>query len=110
MAYDVFGTGKTVIRGGWGQFRYHNAQFTQGLQPGQGIQTATVSGPISFAQLEATNPGTQPFATAGVSSKDSESPLTSSYSFTISQRLPFSSMFEDRMSATRASICLIPPE
>jgi hypothetical protein len=94
MAYDVFGTGKTVIRGGWGQFRYHNAQFTQGLQPGQGIQTATVNGPISFAQIEATNPGIQPFATAGVSSKDSESPLTSSYSFTISQRLPFSSMFE----------------
>jgi len=94
LAYDVFGTGKTIVRGGWGQYRYHNAQFTQGLQPGQGIQTATVSGPISFAQLEATNPGTQPFATAGVSSSDTESPLTTSYSFTISQRMPFSSMFE----------------
>ena len=94
LAYDIFGTGKTVVRGGWGQFRYHNSQFTQGLQPGQGIQTATVSGPISFAALEATNPGLQPFATAGVSAKDTESPLTTSYSFTISQRLPFSSMFE----------------
>jgi hypothetical protein len=94
LAYDIFGTGKTVIRGGWGQYRYHNAQFTQGLQPGQGIQTATVCCDLSFAGIEATNPGTQPFATAGVSSADSESPLTTSYSFTISQRLPFSSMLE----------------
>ncbi len=94
LAYDVFGTGKTVIRGGWGQYRYHNSQFTQGLQPGQGIQTASVCCTLSFAQIEATNPGTQPFATAGVSAHDNESPLTTSYSFTISQRLPFSSMLE----------------
>jgi hypothetical protein len=95
LAYDLFGTGNTVIRGGWGQYRYHNGQATQGLQPGQGIQTASICcGPYTFAQLEATNPGTQPFATAGVSSKDSEVPLTSSYSFTISQRLPFASMLE----------------
>ena len=95
MAYDLFGTGKTVLRGGWGQYRYHNSQATQGLQPGQGIQTATICcGPYSFAQLEATNPGTQPFATAGVSATDSEAPLTTSYSFSISQRLPFASMLE----------------
>jgi hypothetical protein len=94
LAYDVFGTGNTVVRGGWGQYRYHNGQATQGLQPGQGIQTATVCCTLSFASVEATNPGTQPFATAGVSAKDSEVPLTSSYSFTISQRIPFSSMLE----------------
>jgi hypothetical protein len=95
LAYDLFGTGKTVLRGGWGQYRYHNSQATQGLQPGQGIQTATICcGPLSFAQLEATNPGTQPFATAGVSATDSQAPLTTSYSFSISQRLPFASMLE----------------
>jgi hypothetical protein len=95
LAYDIFGSGKTVIRGGWGQYRYHNSQFTQGLQPGQGIQTATICcGPYSFAGIEGTNPGTQPFATAGVSSNDSQNPLTTSYSFTISQRLPFASMLE----------------
>jgi hypothetical protein len=95
LAYDLFGTGKTVLRGGWGQYRYHNGQATQGLQPGQGIQTATICcGPYSFAQLEATNPGTQPFATAGVSGTDSQVPLTTSYSFSVSQRLPFASMLE----------------
>ncbi len=93
LAYDLFGTGKTVLRGGWGQYYYHNAQFTQGLAPGQGIQTPTI-GENTFASISTTNPSAQPFATAGVSSADSHSPLTTSYSFTISQRMPFSSMFE----------------
>ena len=92
-AYDLFGTGKTVLRGGWGQFYYHNAQFTQGLDQPLGVETPS-TGSLTFGQLEALVPGTQPFSTGAVSPTDDHSPLTTSYSFTISQRVPFSSLLE----------------
>ncbi len=94
VAYDLFGTGKTVLRGGWGMFYYHNAQFTQGLDQPVGIETPVLNS-VNLAQIESTNVGTQPFGTGAVSRTDDESPLTTSYSFTISQRLPFfSSLLE----------------
>src|SRR5882672_10796318 len=43
MAYDLFGTGRTVLRGGWGQYYYHNAQFTQGLDQPVGVEQPTVN-------------------------------------------------------------------
>jgi hypothetical protein len=92
-AYDLFGTGRTVLRGGWGQYYYHNAQFTQGLDQPLGVETPG-TGALTFAQIQAVVPGTQPFATSAVSPTDNNSPLTTSYSFTISQRLPFSSLLE----------------
>lgn len=96
LAYDVFGTGKTVLRGGWGQYYYHNAQFTQGLDQPVGVETPTLNS-ASFASVETalSTLGPLPFSTGAVSPTDDHSPLTTSYSFTISQRLPFfSSLFE----------------
>ena len=93
LAYDVFGTGRTVLRGGWGQYYYHNAQFTQGLDQPVGVQNVGLSS-ITFAQIQTTNPALQAFGSGGVSPTDDHSPLTTSYSFSISQRLPFSSLLE----------------
>ncbi len=43
VAYDVSGTGSTVVRGGWGRFYYHSGQFTNGLDASAGVADANLS-------------------------------------------------------------------
>jgi hypothetical protein len=93
LAYDIFGDGKTVFRGGWGMFYYHNAQFTQGLDVPAGVQAPTLGG-MTFAQIEMTNPGAVFSGSQGLNPTDNHEPLTYSYSATISRRLPFASLLE----------------
>ena len=97
MAWDLFGEGKTVLRGGIGAFRFHTPQSTDGLDAPTGSFSASIPNPLTLAQIEALNTPSQSTYQSGQTVLDrhaDEQPLTWSYSFTISQRLPGRSLFE----------------
>jgi len=94
IAYDVFGKGSTVVRGGWGRFYYHSAQFTTGLGVTGGEIAASLGSGHTLAQIDALDPNSAAVAVGiqGLNPKDDMNPYTDSYSFTISQKIPWSSL------------------
>ena len=94
VAYDLFGKGATVLRGGWGRFFYHNGQFTSGMDVSAGVYQTTLSG-VFYKDFAGINPANSPLGNPqAVDSKDDKSQYPASYSFTIAQRMPWSSMLE----------------
>jgi hypothetical protein len=105
-AIDVFGTGKTIVRGGWGMYRYYDSvQSNNYVQP---AQTATGSSSWSCGWNDSACPTwesvdahalAQPVYGSGLPAgankgvfvmnpRNDEQPLVTSYSLTIDQQLP----------------------
>jgi Carboxypeptidase regulatory-like domain len=97
VAYDIFGTGKTILRGGWGMFRYHDPQAVTGaLDVGAGQRFFSRDNvALTLAQVETLTPDAVGRTSPTVIARgDDQQPLTYSYSATVSQRLPAATWFE----------------
>ncbi len=110
-AYDVSGTGRTVVRGGWGEFYYHSGQFTNGLDASAGVKSVTIgpstwvggagcpTNPAAGSSLIAgyfscLNVSASPSTPEAVDSTDNNQPNTQSYSVNLDQQTPFQGLLE----------------
>jgi hypothetical protein len=100
LAYDLFGTGKTVLRGGIAWYRYQATSETASAQGGPlgsfGYNTPTVFN--GYANVTTFTPpaGTEQNGSNvdAMQQGDSRTPWTADYNFTVSQALPWRTLFE----------------
>jgi len=113
VALDMYGNGKTIFRGGWGEYRGHDSwnDFVAPAATSEGLVTVSANnGALTLENIPANpTPGSAGAigayacninTTSGcpsvfaVDPTDSEQPLTMTYSFSVTQQMPESVVFD----------------
>ena len=92
FAYDARGTGATVVRGGFGVYRYHEPQavYASLLDLPAGVRSVAITGSPTLRSVEGTGGGAVVFNGNTILGEDGQQPVTYSWSFALAQRLPWS--------------------
>jgi hypothetical protein len=123
LSYDLFGSGKTVLRGGWGAYEWGDqwGDYSGGLSDAQGVRGYSLPGSTSVLlnQVGTGGHGLTPPTASSVAtccagtiyavspSDDNNIPTTYAYNFTIDQQLPWRTLVEVGYVGNQTSHALI---